>query len=98
MFFGEEDKANKEKEGRWSTPASVSFGERIQDQIIARASFGSGSESIESYKQAAKETAGKMLEKGQYVASGAYSKAREAKHAALDWITSFTSSSTNPNE
>jgi len=78
MLFGENNQPSKDKEGgRWSTPAAsmTTFSEKISDHIVARASFGSNGESIESYKQAAKETAGKMMEKGQYVASGAYSKA-----------------------
>ena len=45
---------------------------------------------MQEYKVAAKETAGRIMEKSQYVANGAYSKASQAKHAALDWITSMT--------
>jgi len=52
---------------------------------MSRASIGSGSNSLEEYKVAAQETAGRL-------ATGAYNKASQAKHAALDWITSMTSS------
>lgn len=38
---------------------------------------------MEDYKVAAQETAGRL-------ATGAYAKASQAKHAALDWITSMT--------
>jgi hypothetical protein len=42
---------------------------------VARSpSFGSGG-NVEQYKVAAKEKAGKIYEKGEYVAKGAYSKA-----------------------
>ena len=41
MLFGEEEKP-KEAAGRWSTPASLQgLGEKLQDQIAARSSFGS---------------------------------------------------------
>ena len=92
MLFGEDNvPKSKGTDGRWSTPASISaIGEKLQDQLIARASFGSGGGSIDGYKTAAKETADKIYEKGTYVASGAYTKASQAKHAALDWITSMT--------
>jgi hypothetical protein len=41
MLFGEEEKA-KDSNGRWSTPASLaSFGEKLQDTLIARSSVGS---------------------------------------------------------
>ena len=83
---------DKKEQGRFSTPASVpSLTERLSDHILARGSFGSGGGgSMEGYKDAAKETAGKLYEKSTYVATGAYTKASQAKHAALDWITSMT--------
>jgi len=74
MFGGKEDP--KGEQGRYSTPASVpSLSERLQDHILARSSVGSGGGSMEGYKEAAKETAGKLYEKSSYVATGAYTKA-----------------------
>jgi len=92
MLFGKDNdpKRDDNNGGRWSTPVSMTtLGERLQDHLMARNSFGSGG-STEEYKKAAKETADKLYEKGSYVAAGAYSKASMAKHAALDWITSMT--------
>ena len=92
MLFGEEQQKAEPEAGRWSTPSMVSLTEKLQDHLmVARASIGSGS--VEGYKAQAKETAGVLIEKGSYVASGAYSKASQAKHAALDWITAMTASS-----
>ena len=95
MMFGEGNDP-KLKEQRWSTPAAISaLSEKLQDQLVARSpSFGSGG-NVEVYKQSAKETADKIYEKGTYVANGAYTKASQAKHAALDWITSMTAQSSN---
>ena len=52
---------------------------------------------MQEYKDAAKETAGKIYEKGTYVASGAYNKASLAKQSAMDWITSMTTSTNQGN-
>jgi hypothetical protein len=91
MFFAKENEANNEKEGRYSTPTSMpSFSERIQDHMAARSSIGSGNN-----REAIKQTANNIYEKGQYVANGAYVKASVAKSAALDWITSMTNKSSN---
>lgn len=98
MFFGRDGESKpNDKEGRWSTPANMpSLKDRLQDQFVARsASFGGGSGA--EYQAKAKETADIIYEKGQYVATGAYIKASQAKHAALDWITSMTSSSIKEN-
>jgi len=47
----------------------------------------SSGQSIEEYKQVAKEKAGAL-------ASGAYTQASNAKNAAMDWFNSMTQ---NPN-
>ena len=46
MLFGEEEKAKEsDNAGRWSTPASLQgLGEKLQDQLVARSSFGSKSQ------------------------------------------------------
>ena len=95
MLFGE---GNDPKDKRWSNSASIhAFGEKLQDHlVVARSSLGSGG-NMEEYKQQAKEKAGQLMEKGSYVAAGAYTKASQAKHAALDWITNMTNSTSNPN-
>jgi len=68
-----------------------SFTERLQDHItVARSSLGSGQN-----REAMKQTASHIYEKGHYVASGAFEKATIAKSAALDWITNMTKASNN---
>jgi hypothetical protein len=42
MLFGQDEQPNEGAAGRWSTPASiVGFGEKLQDHLISRSSFGS---------------------------------------------------------
>ena len=74
MFFGnEEHPKNIDNQGRWSAPVNISaLGEKLHDHYLARSSVGSESGSVEGYKEAAKEKAGQIYEKGTYVASGAY--------------------------
>lgn len=91
MLFGQEGHPKPQEQGRWSTPASLSaLTEKLQDHIVvARSSLGGSSgQSIEEYKQAAKE-------KATQLAAGAYESASKAKHAALDWITGMTQGSSN---
>ena len=61
------------------------MGEMFTDQILARSPG-----SMQDVKTSAKETGAAVYEKGAYVAQGAYNKASEAKHAALDWFESMT--------
>lgn len=82
MMFG------SEAAGRRSQPETVSLGQRLSDQYQA-ARLTAGSNGLQS----AKETAGIIYEKGTYVANGAYTKASQAKHAALDWFATMTTNS-----
>jgi hypothetical protein len=105
MLFGEEEKAKENSSaGRWSTPASLAtLTERLQDTLVARNSFGSkfatslffllgsGSGSIKEAVTSAKALA-------RSYAPGAYDKASQAKHAALDWITNMTANSSSAQE
>jgi hypothetical protein len=61
--------------------------------ILTNISIGNG---IQDYKESASATAGVVMEKGTYIANGAYNKASQAKHAALDWFSSVTAT-TNGN-
>lgn len=102
MLFGREAEEKQKKEDpRWNSASLGALGEKLQDHLYARSSVGSksssiismlsnpfyqsplGNNSMEDYKVAAQETAGRL-------ATGAYAKASQAKHAALDWITSMT--------
>lgn len=83
MLFGREAEEKQKKEDpRWNSASLGALGEKLQDHLYARSSVGSNN-SMEDYKVAAQETAGRL-------ATGAYAKASQAKHAALDWITSMT--------
>lgn len=82
MLFGKEPE--KKEAGRWSTPAQIqALSEKLQDKF-ARTSFGSGnSGSLNEYKEAARQ-------KAEALANVTYQKASNAKHAALDWLSSYT--------
>ena len=53
--------------------------------------YSIGANSYEDIKVIATEKAASAKETAGMLSNAAYSKAREAKHAALDWITSMTS-------
>jgi len=59
--------------------------------MVARSSVGSGgSGSVGEYVAGAKQSI-------KAYAPGAYDKASSAKHAALDWLTTMTGSTANPD-
>ena len=96
MMFGKEEERKSNGGKRWSQPETVSLGQRLSDQYQA-ARLTTGSNGLTQYKDSAKETAGVIYEKGTYVANGAYTKAYQAKDAALDWFTTMTTNTNSNN-